>query len=196
MFDKRICHMYNCKGVFRKEDFMLIDLNEILTETGKEKRYSLDIEMDAFVMGSSTYDFKGEKKVTFVFVNKGKKEISLDCTIDAVLLIPCDRCLEFVKVPFHLHVSKDIDLKKTTEEREAELDEYYFLQGMNFDTEVFVRDEILVNLPMKVLCKDDCKGICNKCGTNLNKGSCDCDTTELDPRMSKVLDVFNQFKEV
>lgn len=175
---------------------MLIDLNELLTETGKEKKYSLDIESESFFVGKDSYDFVGERKAEFSFVNKGKKKISLECIINAVLLIPCDRCLEPAKVTFDISVSKDIDLKKTTEEREAELDEYNFLQGMNFDTEVFVRNEILVNLPMKVLCSDDCKGICNKCGANLNKGSCDCDTTELDPRMSKVLDVFNQFKEV
>lgn len=188
--------MYNGKGVFRKEDFMLIDLNEILAETGKEKKYSLTIEMDKFSTGELGYEFQNKKEAVFHFVNKGKKTVALDCTIDTVLLMPCDRCLEMVEVPFSISASKDIDLKKTTEEREAELDEYNFLQGMNFDTEVFVRDEILVNMPMKVLCSDDCKGICNKCGTNLNKGSCDCDTTELDPRMSKVLDVFNQFKEV
>lgn len=189
--------MYNGKGVFRKEDFMLIDLNEILAETGKEKKYSLTIEMDKFSMGGGIeYSFKDKKELFFQFVNKGKKTVALDYTIDTVLLMPCDRCLEMVEVPFQISATKDIDLKKTTEEREAELDEYNFLQGMNFDTEVFVRDEILVYMPMKVLCSDDCKGICNKCGTNLNKGSCDCDTTELDPRMSKVLDVFNQFKEV
>lgn len=188
--------MYNCKGVFRKEDFMLIDLNELLTETGKEKRYQTMLEMDKFSYGKAEYDFSGDKKADFFFVNKGKKTVSLKCDIDVTLQIPCDRCLEPVNVPIKLSVSKDIDLKKTTDEREAELDEMNFLQGMNFDTEVFARNEILVNIPMKVLCSEDCKGICNKCGANLNKGSCDCDTTELDPRMSKVLDVFNQFKEV
>ena len=48
---------------------------------------------------------------------------------------------------------------------------------------------------MKVLCRENCKGICNRCGANLNLGSCKCDDAELDPRMSKILDIFNQFKE-
>lgn len=188
--------MYNGIGVFRKEDFMLIDLNEILAETGKEKEYSLIIEADKFSVGELAYDFKDKKDIRIRLLNKGNKTISISCSINTVLLIPCSRCLKMTEVPIDISVDKDIDLKKTTEERKAELDECYFLQGMNFDTEVFVRDEILVNMPMKVLCSNDCKGICNKCGTNLNEGSCDCDTTELDPRMSKILDVFNQFKEV
>ena len=49
---------------------------------------------------------------------------------------------------------------------------------------------------MKVLCKEDCKGICNRCGANLNMGSCKCDNAEPGTGMSKILDVFNQFKEV
>ncbi|MDD6168654.1 MAG: DUF177 domain-containing protein, partial [Lachnospiraceae bacterium] len=54
----------------------------------------------------------------------------------------------------------------------------------------------LVNWPAKVLCKPDCKGICPKCGTNLNLETCDCEQGELDPRMAAFQDVFNKFKEV
>ena len=57
-------------------------------------------------------------------------------------------------------------------------------------------NEILVNWPAKVLCKSDCKGICPKCGTNLNLATCDCEQGELDPRMAQFQDVFNKFKEV
>ena len=64
------------------------------------------------------------------------------------------------------------------------------------DAEKFAYGEILVNLPMKVLCGENCKGICNRCGTNLNHGNCGCDTTGTDPRMAKALEVFNSFKEV
>ena len=49
---------------------------------------------------------------------------------------------------------------------------------------------------MKVLCSEDCKGICNVCGQNLNEGTCDCEDTGLDPRMSVIRDVFKNFKEV
>ena len=54
--------------------------------------------------------------------------------------------------------------------------------------------EILVNWPMKTLCTEACKGICKKCGTNLNHSSCTCDTVELDPRMAKIRDIFNNTK--
>ncbi|HAJ39913.1 MAG TPA: DNA-binding protein, partial [Lachnospiraceae bacterium] len=44
--------------------------------------------------------------------------------------------------------------------------------------------------------KEDCKGICSICGKNLNHGTCDCDHTDLDPRMAQIRDIFNKFKEV
>ena len=59
-----------------------------------------------------------------------------------------------------------------------------------------VYEEILLGFPMKVLCQEDCKGICKVCGANLNQGECGCVRTEPDPRMSVIRDIFNNVKEV
>ena len=48
----------------------------------------------------------------------------------------------------------------------------------------------------KFYVSEDCKGICNVCGQNLNMGTCNCEDTALDPRMSVVRDLFKNFKEV
>ena len=53
-----------------------------------------------------------------------------------------------------------------------------------------------MNWPAKVLCGEDCKGICPVCGANRNEKDCGCDTVVLDPRMQKFQDVFKDFKEV
>ena len=68
--------------------------------------------------------------------------------------------------------------------------------GYDLDVDELVYSEILVNWPLRVLCKEDCKGICSICGKNLNHGTCDCDHTDLDPRMAQIRDIFNKFKEV
>ena len=77
-----------------------------------------------------------------------------------------------------------------------DLDEQSYLTGYNLDADQLVGNELTLNLPMKVLCKEDCKGICNRCGANLNLETCDCDTRSLDPRMAVIQDIFKQFKEV
>ena len=84
----------------------------------------------------------------------------------------------------------------TEEERKEALDEMSWLSGLEIDVEQLVCNEILLNWPIRVLCKEDCQGICSHCGVNLNKETCDCDTSELDPRMAAIKDIFSKFKEV
>ena len=71
-----------------------------------------------------------------------------------------------------------------------------YIDGYSLDVEQLVYNELLVGWPTKILCSEDCKGICNVCGQNLNKGTCNCEDTGLDPRMSVIRDVFKNFKEV
>ena len=65
----------------------------------------------------------------------------------------------------------------------------YLVDG-KLDVDKLVYEELLVNLPAKTLCKVNCKGLCKKCGKNLNFNNCDCDTEDLDPRMAKIRDIF------
>ena len=109
--------------------------------------------------------------------------------------IPCSRCLEEVPTDIHFSIDKDIKLEDSVVHDEDVEDNDYLI-GFNLDIDRLIYGEILVNWPMKVLCRDDCKGICKVCGMNLNKGNCDCQRTELDPRMAAIQDVFNKFKEV
>lgn len=174
---------------------MLFDLYELLQEADGHRNYQPALETDYFKTSTDSYLIK-KYDLKLSFHNEGKKHISCKCNGYIVLEIPCDRCLKPVDYKIDIDYFKDLDMNKTSEEKIAELDEENYLDGTNFDFEVLIHNEILVNLPMKVLCRNDCKGICNRCGANLNMGSCKCDVAELDPRMSKILDIFNQFKEV
>jgi uncharacterized protein len=98
--------------------------------------------------------------------------------------------LQPVAVEIPLEICREYDKNDTEEESEEE----NLIVGYNLDTEQLIYCEILVNWPMKTLCTEACKGICKKCGTNLNHSSCTCDTVELDPRMAKIRDIFNNFK--
>ena len=111
-----------------------------------------------------------------------------------VLEIPCDRCLEPVQEVIELDFFKNVDL--AADDQEDDLDEKNYIDGYNLDVEKLLYNEILIGWPMKILCSEDCKGICNTCGQNLNLGTCDCEDTSLDPRMSVIRDVFKNFKEV
>ena len=175
---------------------MLINLTELFTRDGKEQDYTQELEMEKFQAPDDVYDLAETEPVRLHVVNAGDRTLVLDGTARLSLMIPCSRCLELVKVPFSLTLERTLNMKQTDEDRITDLDEQPYLQGYNLDVDRLVRDELLLNLPMKVLCNEDCKGICNRCGANLNYETCDCDRSSPDPRMSVIQDIFNQFKEV
>lgn len=185
---------------------MLIDLHPLLSQKGKVKEVETELELEAFSSRKSSYQITDKRPLRFVFTNMGDSVILIEAVIDIDLCIPCDRCLDDVHTNINIQTSREVNLGDTDitgssndmpdVEDDSFLDEADFIDGTEFDTTKFAYGEILVNLPMKVLCSESCKGICNRCGTNLNHESCGCDTTELDPRMAKALEVFNNFKEV
>ena len=93
----------------------------------------------------------------------------------------CDRCA----APFDRQVEIPINVVLVTElADEDNEDEWVFpLEGDSADLEDIVRTVFVLNMDSKLLCKEDCKGMCCRCGTNLNEAACNCQK-ELDPRFA------------
>ena len=93
----------------------------------------------------------------------------------------CDRCAS----PFDREIVFPIDVVLVTELADEENeDEWVFpLEGDSADLDDIVRTVFVLNLESKLLCKEDCKGLCHRCGKNLNDGPCNCQK-ELDPRFA------------
>lgn len=175
---------------------MLINLLSILSQDGKEETLIIPIEMESFRNGRNKYVISKKEDLHVKLVNKGNKQVDLTGSTSLSVLIPCGRCLDLVEIPFDIEFEYEIDMKQTDEERRENLDEMSWLNGLEIDVEKLAYNEILLNWPIRVLCKEDCQGICSHCGVNLNKQTCDCDTSELDPRMAAIKDIFSKFKEV
>ncbi|MCD8123247.1 MAG: DUF177 domain-containing protein [Clostridiales bacterium] len=175
---------------------MLIQLNELFTRDGKEKNCTCEIEMERFRTRRSSFDIIRKEPVHLQIRNLGGRKLLLEGQANLHLSMPCDRCLKPVDVPFDLEWSEELDLSRSGEERAADLDEQPYVSGFNLDVDRLLSNELLLNLPAKILCREDCKGICNRCGANLNDTSCTCDQTSPDPRMSVIQDIFQKYKEV
>lgn len=89
-----------------------------------------------------------------------------------------------------LDFERNVDANASSEERIAQLDEQSYIDRYHLDVDGMVLDEMMTDIPDKVLCREDCKGVCPKCGVNLNHQTCNCDRTELDPRMSIIREIF------
>ena len=175
---------------------MILNLSDVLSEQHKTIEKDIAIEMESFRSKLGTYPVVEKDPLSVKVEHVKNRELIISGKGRIVLEIPCDRCLEPVKTELILDFTKDVDLNVSDGEQTEELDETNYIDGYALDVEQLLYNEILIGWPTKILCSEDCKGICKVCGQNLNQGTCDCEDTSLDPRMSVIRDVFKNFKEV
>lgn len=122
-------------------------------------------------------------------IYKDKDQFRLAGSVQTTLELPCSRCLD----PFTWPVDSSFDLRyqphaRNTGEGEREIEEddltTAFYENDTIDLGQLMREQFYLALPMKPLCGDDCKGLCPTCGTNWNKGACDCTNQWEDPRLA------------
>jgi uncharacterized protein len=173
---------------------MLYNLTDIFSNEGKDELLTVTYEPKTVRMRAGEFPITECDTLSLSIVNKAKGEIQLTGEMSMVCEIPCDRCLKPVSVPISLRIDEYLKEEQLTAPEAAE--ELSFIEGYVLDTDQLIGNEILINWPMKVLCKEDCKGICKVCGKDLNEGECGCDTFVPDPRMAVIKDIFNADKEV
>lgn len=174
---------------------MLINLSDIMTINGNIFESKIPIEMNNFKLNGIEYEFKTKNPLELIITYKGKKKLIIEGKTKISLMIPCSRCLKDVEVAFNINIYKHIDFNSVNIDDIEELKESSYIKGYDLDVDCLVYEEILIDFPLKVLCKEDCKGICEVCGINLNEGSCDCEKKSLDPRMSVIQDIFKNFNQ-
>lgn len=103
----------------------------------------------------------------------------------------CARCLDPVtgvfSVPFERTIVTEGTL--TEEQLEEDVDEYLVLNDGMLDADDAVREALVLSFPMRLLCSEDCPGLCPMCGKPLREGKCGCDTREIDPRWAVLASV-------
>ncbi|MDO4632564.1 MAG: DUF177 domain-containing protein [Eubacteriales bacterium] len=175
---------------------MLIDLHEVLQDDGKVVQKDAALEMDTYVSDFGEFPIASKAPVSLKLQNRGERELRIQGSTELTLIVPCDRCLSEVRVPFALQIERDVDMKQTDDERTEALDETSYIEGYHLDVDQLICSEMLVSWPSKVLCREDCRGLCRICGTDLNKHTCSCSDDSSDPRMAQIQEIFRKFKEV
>ena len=122
-----------------------------------------------------------------VKVRLSGQELFVTGRLEAAAQVECDRCLKPVEVDVDSDFSleyitgKDYESSQTAELGEEAMAISVF-DGESIDVDEIVREQLLLAVPSRRLCRDDCKGICPECGTDLNSGSCNCKSNYVDPR--------------
>lgn len=98
--------------------------------------------------------------------------------------LECSRCVQPVDIPVSVDVNEECALSEIDNPRGTEADQIPLLDDNTVDLSELLRQLMDLNTPLQVLCSPSCCGLCPSCGANLNKGPCDCDVQEIDPRLA------------
>lgn len=163
---------------------MLIELKKVFENEGSTLALEREIDLsDVTQRGVSL--FKTPVSVKGEFANK-LGIVSLRANAHFTYSAPCDRCAEQTERDFDVEIRHLL----VTELNNEDNDDFLVVENMKLDVDELIRSDVLLSLPTKYLCREDCKGLCSKCGANLNLGACKC-PKEVDPRLSALLDLMD-----
>lgn len=152
----------NLKEELKKEPFREYEFEIPLKELDLPEEYMID---------------ENEKLKVKIHLVKDKDDYIVSVAFDTYINVECARCLEPAKTKFAISESIILTKKPSKEQElhEEDLFTEYLEDEEHFNLNELIREEIIVNTPMKVLCSEDCKGLCPVCGANKNFESCDCE---------------------
>jgi len=176
----------------------LVDLKDLAHE---KISFEASFEPGVVDFASENVQQVGPLKWTAAAERAGN-EIRIAGSLNTNLELPCSRCLEASRIgiskPFDLFF-RERDEAMFDEDEEIELNEKETRTAFFTGTQVVItdilREQILLALPMKALCRVDCKGLCSHCGMYLNSGSCNCPNDDFSPHMDTLLEIKRRLEE-
>jgi uncharacterized protein len=160
---------------------------EILLKDIPDQGLDIAYDENADLLGLVDKDIAFEEKIAVRgSLSKAGDTVTLVGWLTAKLILPCSRCAKDFTLPLRLELAtqflpfvqgptaaRDEDSEGGTEEDDA-----YFYRGQSITLDDFVREEVILAVPMQPLCDPDCKGLCSRCGQDLNTGVCGCSRKE------------------
>ena len=166
-------------GPLLRGDVHKIDIDYMLTP---ESLDGIEFENDAHVTGKLT-DNAGYMRLVLKAELKYHGE--------------CARCLAPVEGVFSLDFERTVTTEGVlTEQQLMDMsEEYVVINGSELDVDEPLLEELILGFPNKLLCEEDCPGLCPKCGKPRREGDCGCPTKEIDPRLAILATLFDKDKE-
>jgi uncharacterized protein len=127
-------------------------------------------------------------------ITKSGDEIIIEGRITASAELECSRCLEIYEMPVKLLIRFIIQLLDINQAQETSDDDFVILPKSvsEYDLTDRVREAIILEIPLKPLCSESCKGLCAMCGVNLNESDCDCTPDKTDERWDALKQLFGE----
>ena len=177
---------------------MKLDLSEIARNVGMRYHYAIDeppFEAEGVVFAEPIRGIVDFTNTGRAIVAKGEFETTAR--------LECGRCLNDFSIPVSSVIDESFEIQAlATEAPEEEVPvaeaeeelEPFFVENV-LDLEELIRQSVILALPIRPLCRDDCKGLCLNCGQNLNDGQCGCQATEGSGPFGRLADVLKAKEE-
>jgi len=160
-----------------------LDLSKLFS--GEKKEISFEVQLPCF-----PEEENGIALSSVVFSGTATELsglIRLVGRVSCELNAPCARCLTPVKESF----TAEVDFPVAAEPVESE-EETLVAESEKIDLVLLAQETVFTQLPLRLICKEDCLGLCPKCGKDLNLGPCSCEQKEIDPRLAGLADFFKE----
>lgn len=159
---------------------MILELEPVFNTNGSSYSFEYDMDFSELEVAGVHPVTKPVKISGVVKNNTGIVTLDANAVLD--YCAPCDRCAETVETRFNVPVTHNLIVSLNDEEN----DDFLQVADMRLDLDEIVWEDVVLSLPVKYLCSEDCKGLCPQCGKNLNSDQCDC-KKPIDPRLEGLL---------
>ena len=176
---------------------MKLDLRPLLAGE-RELIFDYDLTLDFDPNDSSSFlygvSFPSPMKVSGEITNTaGYMKMTL--TMSVVYQATCARCLSPLSGEFTLDLEKTVASKEMlSDDSEEKQEQFAIIENGFLDMDEQLLEELEMAFPIRFLCRDDCLGLCQRCGKNLNEGKCNCGKDEIDPRLMPLKALLEKMK--
>lgn len=164
---------------------MILELKKIFLNENESLSVKTELDMSGDTIGRSAVPGKVAADVN---VSNHAGMVVFEADVRFRCHCVCDRCCE----PFDKDFAYTLSHILVTKLPEDSGDDYIEAPDYTLDTDALLRDDILLEFPSKFLCKDSCKGLCPKCGKNLNEGECCCVKQEGHPAFAALSELLEE----
>ena len=170
---------------------MLIDLTDIIRNENGKLTVSEGFDMPEIRFMGEEFNFSEPFKAEGVIVNNSKA-LELDMTVSGKASVHCARCGKPLTVDICFPVRETL-VREGEENPEDE--DIILYSGKEIELDDVIVSNFLMNVPVKYLCREDCKGLCSVCGADLNEGDCGCHKDDMDPRWEKLAEIMKSMTD-
>ncbi|MGC7870443.1 YceD family protein [Desulfosporosinus sp. SYSU MS00001] len=160
---------------------MKVNVAQVRHRSGESIYFDLTEDFSPFELGTETFSFSAPVHVQLQVVNTNKA-VLVKGTIESELKVICGRCLE--PFNYHLNLPYQDEWVFPSQATEDLLESALLLEKDDVDITQRIFEQIVLALPMKFICSEDCRGLCLTCGANLNQTTCSCKEDVVDPRFA------------